>query len=104
RDEARVKARRGEYIDRTTITVAQYLDEWLEAHAVEIKPRTLAGYHTMVRLYIKPHIGDLRLQAVRPAQITKLYRDLLASGGEGGKPLSVSAVMRVHAILHKAFA
>lgn len=104
RDEARVKARRGEYIDRTTITVAQYLDEWLEAHAVEIKPRTLAGYHTMVRLYIKPHIGDLRLQAVRPAQITKLYRDLLASGGEGGKPLSVSTVMRVHAILHKAFA
>ncbi|MCA2230400.1 Arm DNA-binding domain-containing protein [Nonomuraea aurantiaca] len=39
RDEARVKARRGEYIDRNTITVAQYLDEWIEAHAVEIKGR-----------------------------------------------------------------
>ena len=40
RDEARVKARHGEYIDRNRITVAAYLDEWIEAHAMEIKPRT----------------------------------------------------------------
>ena len=31
RDEARVKAHRGEYIDRNRITVAAYLDEWIEA-------------------------------------------------------------------------
>lgn len=103
RDEARVKARRGEYIDRNTITVGDYLDQWIEAHAVEIRPRTLAGYRTMIRLYIKPHIGSLRIQAIRPARITKLYRDLLASGGEGGKPLGISTVTRTHAILRKAF-
>jgi integrase len=103
RDEARVKARRGEYIDRNAITVAEYLDEWLETHAVEIKPRTLASYKTMIRLYIKPHIGDLRLQAVRPARISKLYRDLLTTGGEDGKPLGISTVARTHAILRKAF-
>ncbi|GAA2607714.1 site-specific integrase [Actinomadura fulvescens] len=103
RDEARVKARRGEYIDRNAITVAEYLDQWIESHAVEIRPRTLAGYRTMIRLYIKPHIGGLRLQAVRPARITKLYRDLLTSGGEDGKPLGISTVTRTHAILRKAF-
>ena len=43
RDEARVRARRGEYIDRNAITVGEYLDEWLDAHAVEIKPKTLAN-------------------------------------------------------------
>lgn len=31
RDEARVKARRGEYIDRNTITVAEYLAEWIDS-------------------------------------------------------------------------
>ena len=33
RDEARVQARRGEYVNRTTLTVADYLAEWLETHA-----------------------------------------------------------------------
>ncbi|MGI5165596.1 tyrosine-type recombinase/integrase [Spirillospora sp. CA-253888] len=103
RDEARVKARRGEYIDRNTITVGEYLDQWIESHAVEIRSRTLASYKTMIRLYIKPRIGDMRLQAVRPAVITRLYADLLRSGGDGGKPLSGSTIVRVHAILRKAF-
>ena len=33
RDEARVRARRGGYVNRSTSTVAGYLTEWLEAHA-----------------------------------------------------------------------
>ncbi|MFD0856517.1 tyrosine-type recombinase/integrase, partial [Actinomadura adrarensis] len=103
RDEARVKARCGEYIDRNAITVGEYLDQWIETHAVEIRPRTLASYRTMIRLYIKPHLGGTRLQAVRPARITKLYRDLLTHGGEGGKPLGIATVSRTHAILRKAF-
>jgi integrase len=103
RDEARVKARRGEYIDRNNVTVAEYLDEWIEAHAVEIKPKTLADYRHLIERHIKPHIGGLRLQAVRPARITKLYRDLATSGGRGGKGLSSRTVAYVHAVLRKAF-
>ena len=103
RDEARVKARRGEYIDRNNMTVSAYLDEWIEAHAVEIKPKTLADYRHLIERHIKPHIGGLRLQAVRPARITKLYRDLVTSGGKGGKGLSPRTVAYVHAVLRKAF-
>jgi len=39
RDQARVSARQGQYIDRNSITVAAYLDQWLEAHAVASSPR-----------------------------------------------------------------
>ena len=39
RDESRVKARKGEYVDRNRITVAAYLDDWLDSHAMQIKPR-----------------------------------------------------------------
>lgn len=84
RDEARVSARRGEYIDRNGVTVGAYLDEWIEAHAVEIKAKTLKDYRDIINRYVKPHIGDLRLQAVRPATTTKLYRDLMAGGGRTG--------------------
>ncbi|WP_063780898.1 site-specific integrase [Nonomuraea sp. SBT364] len=102
RDEARVKARRGEYIDRNTITVAEYLAEWIEGHAVEIKPHTLKGYRDMIRLYITPRIGTVRLQALRPSAITKFYRDLLTSGGRKNSPLAPNTVKHVHTVLRKA--
>ncbi|GAA1264128.1 hypothetical protein Psi02_76320 [Planotetraspora silvatica] len=103
RDEARVNSRRGEYVDRNEITVGEYLDMWIEDHAMEIKPGTLEDYRISIRLYIKPYIGNTRLQAVRPSVITKLYRDLLAQGGRGKKPLAVSTVIHTHAILRRAF-
>ena len=73
RDDARVKARRGTYIDRNEINVADYLDQWLESHAMEIKPGTLEDYRKGIRLYVNPYIGGLQVQAVRPSAITKLY-------------------------------
>ncbi|GLY79715.1 site-specific integrase [Actinoallomurus iriomotensis] len=103
RDDARVKARRGTYIDRNEITVADYLDQWLDSHAMEIKPGTLEDYRKGIRLYVNPYIGGLQVQAVRPSAITKLYRDLLKGGGRNGKPLAVSTVVHTHAILRRAF-
>jgi integrase len=102
RDEARVKARRGEYIDRNSVTVGEYLAEWVEGHAVEIRQRTLSGYRMVIRLHITPRIGGMRLQAVRPATITKLYRDLLTKGGPNGSGLSPRSIAHVHAVLRKA--
>ena len=103
RDEGRVKAHRGEYIDHSRITVAEYLDEWIDSHAMEIKPRTLLDYQSCIRLYVTPRIGHVAIQAVRPSTITKLYRDLLTSGGRDGKPLAVPTVTHLHAVLRKAF-
>lgn len=43
RDTARVSARRGEYVDRDTVTVRAYLVERLDAHAGSVKPKTADG-------------------------------------------------------------
>jgi integrase len=102
RDEARVRARQGQYIDRNSITVAAYLDQWIEGHAVEVKPKTLQDYRHLIERHVRPHIGSLRLQAVSPARITKLYRDLATSGGRNGTGLSPRTVEYVHAVLRKA--
>lgn len=103
RDEARVAARRGQYVERNRMTVGEYLALWIDGHAVEIKPKTLAGYRDLINRYVLPHIGNTRIQAVKPSTLSKLYRDLLASGGVNGRPLSVRTVDQVHAILRKAF-
>ncbi|MGW2196361.1 tyrosine-type recombinase/integrase, partial [Streptosporangium sp. NPDC001682] len=80
RDEARVNARRGEYVDRNEITVSEFLDDWIEDHAMEIKPGTLEDYRITIRLYIKPFIGCRGRRARR--------RPVRGSGrgGKGGIP------------------
>jgi integrase len=102
RDEARVRARQGQYIDRNSITVAAYLDQWIEGHAVEVKPKTLQDYRHLIDRHVRPRIGSLRLQALSPARISKLYRDLATSGGRNGAGLSPRTVEYVHAVLRKA--
>ncbi len=104
RDEARVRARRGEFVKRSTSTVADYLAEWLDTHASTVKPKTLAGYRHDIDHYIVPRIGRMRLQALRPAVISKLYRDLAEYGGRDGGPLSAWTVSHVHRTLRKALA
>ncbi|MGI8994174.1 MAG: tyrosine-type recombinase/integrase, partial [Nocardioidaceae bacterium] len=54
RDEARVSARRGEYVDRDAITVREYLLDWLETHAGSVKPKTLAGYRYNLEHWVIP--------------------------------------------------
>jgi integrase len=103
RDQARVSARQGQYIDRNSITVAAYLDQWLEAHAVEVKPKTLQDYRHLINRHVRPYIGELRLQAMSPARFTKLYRELATNGGRDGAGLSPRTVEYVHAVLRKAF-
>jgi integrase len=102
RDEARVAARRGEYVDRSALTLGQFLPEWLEAHAGSVKPGTVAGYRADIERYIVPRIGGLRLQSLRPAMLSRFYRELATSGGKDGRPLSASTVAHVHRTLRKA--
>ena len=104
RDEARVKARRGEYIDRNTITVAEYLDEWIEGARSRDQAQTLKDYRDMIRLYIKPRIGDLRLQARTPRrdhQALPRPADQRRQERQASRPRTPSSY--VHAVLRKAF-
>jgi integrase len=102
RDEARVSARRGDYVDKDAVTVAAYLREWLETHACSVKPKTLAGYRYDVEHYIVPRIGGQRLQGLRPASVSKMYRDLSTAGGRAGAPLSARSIAHAHTTLRKA--
>jgi Phage integrase, N-terminal SAM-like domain len=104
RDEARVRACRGEFVNRSTSTVAGYLDEWVEAHAATVKPKTPAGYRHDIDHYFVPRTGRMRLQALRPTVISKLYRELAEHGGRDGQPLSATTVSHIHRTLRKALA
>ena len=54
-----------------------------------------AAMHGPLTSVVKSY--DRPIQDVRPSTITKLYRDLLTSGGRDGQPLAVAIVTHLHA-------
>lgn len=78
-------------------TVAGYLAEWLELGAKpRLGPRTYQDYDEKIRLYIRPHIGKMKLARLDPLDIQGLYSKLQAQG------LSARTIRYVHVILQSA--
>jgi integrase len=103
RDEARVAARRGQFVHRNQLTVEAFLRSWLEGHALEIKPKTHEDYRSLIERYVVPRIGRMRRQSVKPATLSTFYATLRREGGASGQGLSPRTVNYVHSVLRKAF-
>ena len=61
------------FADDRRITVAAYLNGWLEDKRPELKARTWASYEEAVRLYFAPGIGHIKLADLRDQHIRGLY-------------------------------
>jgi integrase len=96
RDKARLSLATNSYITVSSITVGEYLDRWIELHANQLKPTTLSKYLDYIRVYLKPGIGSIKLQELRPSHVQTLYAHLL------DKPLSPSTVHYAGAVLKQA--
>ncbi len=67
----------GGLVQDRSILVGGYLDNWLEAKKLELKPRTYDSYAEAVLLYFKPALGHLRLVDLRDHHIQQLVREML---------------------------
>jgi integrase len=102
----------------SNMPLADYLTGWLESRRPALKPSTLAGYEAVVRSWVVPHIGAVRLAEIKPTVLTKLYTHLRAHGAKPtpaerrraaiwgerpvGTPLGSRSVQSVHTVLHMA--
>lgn len=102
RDKARAAVHTGTYVPPQDLTVSAWLDRWLDAHQVELKPSSVAGYRAKIELYLKPAIGHERLQSLSPSRLSVVWREMQASGGKNGKPLGRRTVEYARATLRKA--
>lgn len=60
-----------------SMTVAQWLDQWLETIAKpRIRPRTVAEYERCIRVHLKPRIGREKLHLLQPAQVRLMEQAL----------------------------
>jgi integrase len=93
----------GEGIDPSRATVSEFLERWERDWATaNVGLKTLERYRGLLKLYVKPRIGAMRLQKLRAVHLNELYTALLRSGGQDGRPLSPRSVGHVHRVLHRA--
>jgi integrase len=91
----------GEHVDPSRMTVAQWLELWLDTIRAEISPKTHESYTEIVRCYLTPAFGSTRLDKLAPSQIQKAYNSWTR---QDGKPLSPRTRRYIHVILKSSLA
>src|SRR5829696_2656329 len=80
-DEVRVTARDGTFVRPERLTVAAYLDQWLDGMTTAGTRRsTVTSYRRNLRLHVVPHVGGRQLQALGPLDLDRVYAGLSKTG------------------------
>jgi integrase len=103
-NDALAELQHGIYVRPRRISLDTYLDDWLTSLAIAgRRPTTVAGYRRLIRIHVKPAIGDLPIQEITAVDLDRLYAKLSSVGSAGGRgPLSKATVRQVHMVLGKA--
>ncbi len=100
--EALGRVQSGQFADPGRMTVAEFVEHWLESVAPSLRDSTASSYRQVCRTWILPHLGRVRLASLTPGHLNQLYAALAKDGGRKGKPLSVRSVRYTHTIIGKA--
>jgi integrase len=90
-----------EHVDPTRMTVRHWLETWLDTIRAEISPKAHERYSEIVRCYLTPTLGAVRVQKLAGTKIQEAYNSLRRRNGE---PLSPSTRRYIHIILKAGLA
>jgi integrase len=94
---------RGTAVDPSKVTVAGWLEQWI-TERTSLSPKTAERYGQLIRHQIAPHLGDVVLQRLRPADVAAWQAMLLRSGSVTGTPLSPRTASDARQLLRLAVA
>lgn len=87
----------GNWVENDKVAFSVFLDRYYSDVALHtLRPKTIESYEYIIRMHIKPEIGNIKLNALRPDHLQKLYSLKLNQG------LSNRTVQYIHAIIHKS--
>ena len=93
----------GIYVEPTKITVASYLNTWLDHVRVKVGTKTYSRYAEICRRHLEPAFGHLLLTKLQPLHIQEYYSVALQSGRLDGRgALSTQTVLHHHRVLRGA--
>lgn len=73
----------GAWIAQKKQTYGQVLDAW--DASLNVSPKTAERYRELVARFIRPHLGELQVQSLRPSRIEGFYSDLRDGRGPKGR-------------------
>ena len=82
----------GVFTEPSKLTFGNWLKIWLDEYCVSIKPRTKSLYENCIEYRIKPFLGSVKLQKLKPAMIQKFYNDALNGKQDNKKAISPKTV------------
>lgn len=100
----------GDHIEPSKITVAQWIDTWIAAGAPgrrkkRVGQRTLERYEELLRVHVKPTLGDRRLQKLQATEIDALYKELDERVDEDGeRAIAPMTLHHVHVVFNSCLA
>ena len=75
------EANKTEYVQVQKSTVEDYMNNWLTSvKKNELKPKSYDRLEQTVKLYVKPAIGSIQLQAIKPKDVQTMINNLRESG------------------------
>jgi integrase len=80
--------------DVAGLTLGQFLDHWLNnVSKPSVEPTTWPSYERCVRLHLKPRVGGIKLEQLRPLHIETLFAEMQKDGISGGNAKKVSEIL-----------
>lgn len=96
----------GLVVDTARGTVADHLIKWLQMMEGKVKPTTLEGLRIVVNAHLIPHLGQHKLESLKPTDVRDFIITLQTQGnrakGKQGKPLAGITVHRIGKALKQA--
>lgn len=81
------------------VRFGELVDAWWEVSTTDLSPNTRIGYRGLLDRYLLPAFRDRRLARIGPADLERLYAQLLDGTAPGLiRPLSALTVYKVHSL------
>lgn len=91
----------GIHVEKSKMTTAEYLEQWLDNQKLRLKPTTWASYKTAADRVIA-RLGARAIQDLTPIEIESFYSGLAVKGTRSDRPLKAKTIRNTHTIFRKA--
>jgi hypothetical protein len=89
----------GDLATNGSIRFGEFVNAWWEVSTNDLSPNTHIGYRGLLDRYLLPEFRNRRLDRIGPADLERLYGQLLDGAAPGlARPLSAVTVYKVHSL------
>jgi len=91
-----------EYVKPSKLTFGDWLNTWMKEYKKNsVRPATYSSYHHNIEAHIRPALGDMEIQKIRPEHIQTLLNSMSRGTGKDA-PLAPWTVLKVKNIISGA--